>query len=54
MIMYGNADNCMEIFWGLFIGGGGVLLERDALRMEQVSIANSVNSEENHEHDEGP
>lgn len=33
MIMYGNADNCMEIFWGLFIGGGG-LLERDALRME--------------------
>lgn len=23
MIMYGNADNCMEIFWGLFIGGGG-------------------------------
>lgn len=22
MIMYGNADNCMEIFWGLFIGGG--------------------------------
>lgn len=35
MIMYGNADNCMEIFWGLFIGGGGGgLLERDALRME--------------------
>lgn len=22
MIMYGNADNCMEIFWGLFMGGG--------------------------------
>lgn len=30
MIMYGNADNCMEIFWGLFIGGwgwGGVIGE---------------------------
>lgn len=27
MIMYDNADNCMEIFWGLFMGGGG-LLER--------------------------
>lgn len=27
MIMYGNADNCMEIFWGLFIGGGGFIGE---------------------------
>lgn len=27
MIMYGNADNCMEIFWGLFMGGGGFIGE---------------------------
>lgn len=52
MIMYGNVDNCMEIFWGFFIGGGGVL-ERDVLRMEQVFIVNSVNLEENYEYDEG-
>lgn len=51
MIMYGNVDNCMEIFWGFFIGGG--LLERDVLRMEQVFIVNSVNLEENYEYDEG-
>lgn len=42
----------LTIAWRSFYWGG--LLERDALRMEWVSIANSVNSEENHEHDEGP